>query len=150
MTIQNYFPLFHFSSFNNWLQSDFLPYLLSAFLKGDSFKLKRVAQSQIVYERQLIIADIVNKGQRVKSKLIDVNDIEILEMKFSNLVPAIDVRCFADYTEFITDSKGQIVEGHENEIKRSEFMIVMSLDTEGDSPVWKAKEFRIGLTNSRI
>lgn len=112
--------------------------------------MRKAAQNQVVYERQTYVADLVSNGRRIRAKLIDVDDVEVVDMKFVNLVPTIDIRCSADYIEVITDTTGNIIEGSESAVKRSEFLVVMAIDHETEKPQWKVREFHLGSTNFRV
>ncbi|OHS94009.1 hypothetical protein TRFO_39833 [Tritrichomonas foetus] len=148
--IDRYFPSFNAPDFCTWMEESFLPVVLSYYISGKTNKMKELADTGIVQERQVQIASVIMAGHIIKSRLLDVSNVSILDYDFKNSLPILSVKCNVDYIENIVDKNGENVVGAPDNIKRSEVLIQMLLNTDGDVPKWKAYEIRIASANDRI
>lgn len=150
MAIQRYFPSFTTAEFATWLEESFLPFLLTAYIGGRTNDLKQVAGATVVQERTQAVSEYVLSGMRVMSRFLSVSDVSILDFDFSNHMPLLSVRCYADHTEEVVTKSGVTVMGSPEDVKRSEFVVALKIDNSGSEPVWKAHELHVGTQMNRI
>lgn len=147
--IQRYYPDFNIGEFSKWLEDNYLPCFLSDYIKG-SLGLKNEAEANIVQERQIQIADYVSSGMIVKSKLLSVYDVDVLNFDFKGGNPLVQVKCSADYVEHITDRNHKTVIGAPDNILKIDVLISLTINKNGNEPTWKANEISIGAQSTRI
>jgi len=150
LAIRRHFPGFQTRPFVRWLEASFLPVLLSAWVRGYAEDLRAVADAGVVWERQQAIGEQVVSGLRVRSRLLTVSDVEVVEFDFAAQVPLVSLRCFADYIEDVRTEDGAIVTGGPEAIRRTEFFVAVTVDTTGPEPVWKTSQLRVGARMRRI
>lgn len=149
-TIDRYFPTFNGPDFCTWMEDSFLPVLLSYYISGKTNKMKEIADYGIAQERQVRIASEIISGHFIKSRLLSVSNVSIIDFEFKNNIPALSIKCSIDYIEHITDKNGKDVVGSPDNIKRSDVLVQMIINTEESIPKWKAYEIRFASVNNRI
>jgi len=150
MAIQMYFPTYNTAEFRTWVSESFLPVLLERYLKGNITKLAEVASPQIVKQRQMAIADYVISKVIIRSRLLSVADVEIVDFEFIQRSPVVLVKCSADFTHEMRNQKNEVIEGGEQQIQHCEYVVAISINADGPVPVWKANEIHAGSSNTRI
>ncbi|KAK8884125.1 Mitochondrial import inner membrane translocase subunit TIM44 [Tritrichomonas musculus] len=150
LAIQRYFPSYNEAKFLKWLESSFLPCLTHYYIRGMSKSLQTVAETAIVQERQMQISEYVISGLLVKSRLLSIYDVEIVDYDFKGHHPIITVRYSADHTEHVVTRKGVTLIGGPQSIKKSMFLALITINETGIEPVWKATEIHIGQVSDRI
>lgn len=149
-TIDRYFPAFNGPDFCTWMEDSFLPVLLSYYISGKTTQMKEIADYGIAQERQVRIASEIISGHFIKSRLLSVSNVSIIDFEFKNNLPALSVKCSIDYIENIVDKDGKNVVGSPDNIKRSDVLVQMIINTEGSLPKWKAYEIRFASVSDRI
>lgn len=149
-TVRQYFPSFETAKFVKWMEESFLPVFMERYIKGFTLSLKEVAMINLVQERQMSIADIVMNRLTIRSKLLQVYGVEVLEFDFKARNPIIIMKFYADQVEHMINQEGQTVIGGPQNVVMNEYMVSMTIDDEGDHPVWKAQELHSGLSARRI
>lgn len=147
--IQKYYPDFNIGKFTKWLEDNFLPCFMSDYIKG-SLSLKNEAEVNIVQERQMQIANYVSSRMIVKSKLLSVYDVDVMNFDFKGGNPMVQVKCSADYIEHITDRNHKTVIGAPDNILKIDVLVSLTINNSGNAPVWKANEISIGSQCTRI
>ncbi|OHT11002.1 hypothetical protein TRFO_19496 [Tritrichomonas foetus] len=150
MAIQRYFPSYDEATFSKWLEESYLPCLASYYIRGMTNSLQKVAETSIVQERQLQIANYVLNGYVIKSRLLSVSNVEILDYDFKAHKPIVTIRFSADHTEYIVSKGGTVIAGGPDDIKKSDFLVLLTINETGSKPVWKANEVHIGQVSDRI
>jgi hypothetical protein len=150
LAIQRYFPTFNVGEFADWLESSFLPFFIDSHLRGATSTLKLVANAAVVQERQLQIADVIISGCSYRSRLFSVSDVDVLEFDFKGHLPVLNVKCCADHSEEIRSQTGEIAQGGPEDIRRTEYMVEIGINTTGNHPEWKVNDVHIGTQTTRI
>lgn len=150
MAIQRYFPSYNEAKFLKWLESSFLPCMTNYYIRGMTKSLQTVAETSIVQERQMQVADYVISGFLIKSRLLSIYDIEIVDYDFKGHHPVVTVRYSADHIEHVVNRKGVTVMGGPQCIKKSMFLALITINETGTEPVWKATEIHVGAISDRI
>jgi hypothetical protein len=148
--IQRYFPTFNVADFVNWMEFGFLPFFMDSYLRGSKADTTILAMPNIVQERQLQIADLVLKDCTLRSRLLSISDVEVMDFDFKGHMPVLVVKFAADHTEEVRAGNGEILSGGPEEIRRTEIIAEVGVHTAGSVPVWKVAEFHQGVSNSRI
>ena len=149
--IDHYFPTFQAPVFCEWMEKSFLPVALSYYLTGRTTQMKEVADHGIVQERQVQVANIIIQGHLIKSRVLDVSNVSIIDYDFRNNLPTISLKCSVDYVDHIVDKTGKTVSGAPDNIKRSDVYVQMIINTtESTLPKWKAYEIRFANAYNRI
>lgn len=149
-TIDRYFPTFNGPDFCTWMEDSFFPVLLSYYISGKTNQMKDIADYGIIQERQVRIASEIINGHFIKSRLLSVSNVSIIDFDFKNNLPALSVKCSVDFIEHITDKSGKNIIGSPDNIKHSDVLVQMIINTEGSLPKWKAYEIRFSSVNDRI
>lgn len=148
--IDRYFPTFNGPDFCTWMEDSFLPVLLTYYISGKTAQMKEIADYGIVQERQVQVASEIANGNFIKSRLLSVSNVSIIDYEFKNNLPALSIKCSIDYIEYIVDKNGKAVVGFPDNIKRSDVLVQMIINTEESLPKWKAYEIRYSSVSSRI
>lgn len=150
MAIQQYFPSYNEATFAKWLENSFLPCMTHYYIRGMTRSLQTVAETSIVQERQMQVADYVISGYLIRSRLLSIYDVEIVDYDFKGHHPIITVRYSADHTEHVVTKKGVTVMGGPQCVKKSMFLALITISETGAEPAWKATEIHIGQVSDRI
>ena len=115
--------------------------ILMAFERGDTEKLKTLLEKKVLTSFKSVIDKRKKDGFIVDAKFIGMRDIRIIEASFSQKTKIADVTLSfkSEITTVVKDSKGHIVEGHPDEIKKQKDTWVFTKNLSDKSPVWFLK-----------
>ena len=115
--------------------------ILMAFEKGDEKKLKNLLENKVFESFKSVIDKRKKDGFIVDAKFIGMRDIRIIDASFSPKTNIADVTLSfkSEITTVVKDSKGTIVEGHPDEIKKQKDTWVFSKNLSEKSPIWLLK-----------
>ena len=150
MAIQAYYPDFNIADFTKWAEKSFLPVFIQRYLRGNITQLQDIATQKIIKERKLAILDLIEQRLLIRSKLLDITDIDVLGYDFGEKRPSVLFRCSCDHTYEIRTLRNQIYAGGPQTIHHTDFMVALSVDASGDKPRWIATEVSVGGSKSRI
>ncbi len=115
--------------------------ILMAFEKGDEKKLKNLLENKVFESFKSVIDKRKKDGFTVDAKFIGMRDIRIIDVSFSPKTKIADVTLSfkSEITTVVKDSKGTIVEGHPDEIKKQKDIWVFTKNLSEKSPIWLLK-----------
>ena len=115
--------------------------ILMAFEKGDSEKLKNLLERKVLQSFKSVIDKRKKDGFVVDAKFIGMRDIRIINATFSQKTKIADVTLTfkSEITTVVKDSKGNIVEGHPDEIKKQKDTWVFTKNLSEKTPIWLLK-----------
>ena len=115
--------------------------ILMAFERGDTEKLKTLLEKKVLTSFKSVIDKRKKDGFVVDAKFIGMRDIRIINASFSQKTKIADVTLSfkSEITTVVKDSKGAIIEGHPDEIKKLKDTWVFTKNLSDKSPVWFLK-----------
>ncbi len=115
--------------------------ILMAFERGDTEKLKNLLEKKVLTSFKSVIDKRKKDGFIVDAKFIGMRDIRIINASFSQKTKIADVTLSfkSEITTVVKDSKGAIIEGHPDEIKKQKDTWVFTKNLSDKSPVWFLK-----------
>ena len=115
--------------------------ILMAFERGDTEKLKTLLEKKVLTSFKSVIDKRKKDGFIVDAKFIGMRDIRIINASFSQKTKIADVTLSfkSEITTVVRDSKGSIIEGHPDEIKKQKDTWVFSKNLSDKSPIWFLK-----------
>ena len=115
--------------------------ILMAFERGDTEKLKTLLEKKVLTSFKSVIDKRKKDGFIVDAKFIGMRDIRIIDASFSQKTKIADVTLSfkSEITTVVKDSKGAIIEGHPDEIKKQKDTWVFTKNLSDKSPIWFLK-----------
>ena len=115
--------------------------ILMAFEKGDTEKLGTLLEKKVLTSFKAVIDKRKKDGFIVDAKFIGMRDIRIINASFSQKTKVADVTLSfkSEITTVVKDSKGTIIEGHPDEIKKQKDTWVFTKNLSEKSPIWLLK-----------
>ena len=115
--------------------------ILMAFERGDTEKLKTLLEKKVLTSFKSVIDKRKKDGFIVDAKFIGMRDIRIINASFSQKTKIADVTLSfkSEITTVVRDSKGTIIEGHPDEIKKQKDTWVFTKNLTEKSPIWFLK-----------
>jgi predicted lipid-binding transport protein (Tim44 family) len=115
--------------------------ILMAFEKGDLEKLKNLLEKKVLQSFKSVIDKRKKDGFVVDAKFIGMRDIRIINATFSQKTKIAEVTLTfkSEITTVVKDSKGNIVEGHPDEIKKQKDTWVFTKNLAEKTPIWLLK-----------
>ena len=115
--------------------------ILMAFERGDTEKLKTLLEKKVLTSFKSVIDKRKKDGFIVDAKFIGMRDIRIINASFSQKTKIADVTLSfkSEITTVVKDSKGAIIEGHPDEIKKQKDTWVFTKNLSEKSPIWFLK-----------
>ena len=115
--------------------------ILMAFERGDTEKLKTLLEKKVLTSFKSVIDKRKKDGFIVDAKFIGMRDIRIINASFSQKTKIADVTLSfkSEITTVVKDSKGSIIEGHPDEIKKQKDTWVFTKNLSDKSPIWFLK-----------
>ena len=115
--------------------------ILMAFERGDTEKLRTLLEKKVLTSFKSVIDKRKKEGFTVDAKFIGMRDIRIIDASFSLKTKIADVTLSfkSEITTVVKDSKGAIIEGHPDEIKKQKDTWVFTKNLSEKSPIWLLK-----------
>ena len=115
--------------------------ILMSFERGDTEKLKTLLEKKVLTSFKSVIDKRKKDGFIVDAKFIGMRDIRIINASFSKKTTIADVTLSfkSEITTVVKDSKGTIIEGHPDEIKKQKDTWVFTKKLSEKSPIWLLK-----------
>ena len=115
--------------------------ILMAFERGDTEKLRTLLEKKVLTSFKSVIDKRKKDGFIVDAKFIGMRDIRIINASFSKKTTIADVTLSfkSEITTVVKDSKGTIIEGHPDEIKKQKDTWVFTKNLSDKSPIWFLK-----------
>ncbi len=115
--------------------------ILMAFERGDTEKLRTLLEKKVLTSFKSVIDKRKKDGFIVDAKFIGMRDIRIINASFSQKTKIADVTLSfkSEITTVVRDSKGTIIEGHPDEIKKQKDTWVFTKNLAEKSPIWFLK-----------
>ena len=115
--------------------------ILMAFERGDTEKLRTLLEKKVLTSFKSVIDKRKKDGFIVDAKFIGMRDIRIIDASFSQKTKIADVTLSfkSEITTVVRDSKGTIIEGHPDEIKKQKDTWVFTKNLSEKSPIWFLK-----------
>ena len=115
--------------------------ILMAFERGDTEKLRTLLEKKVLTSFKSVIDKRKKDGFIVDAKFIGMRDIRIINASFSQKTKIADVTLSfkSEITTVVKDSKGTIIEGHPDEIKKQKDTWVFTKKLSEKSPIWLLK-----------
>ena len=115
--------------------------ILMSFEKGDIEKLGTLLDKKVLKSFKSVIDKRKKDGFIVDAKFIGMRDIRIINASFSQKTKVADVTLSfkSEITTVVKDSKGIIIEGHPDEIKKQKDTWVFTKNLSEKNPIWLLK-----------
>ena len=115
--------------------------ILMAFEKGDVEKLKNLLERKVLTSFKSVIEKRRKDGYIVEAKFIGMRDIRIINASFSQKTKIADVTLSfkSEVTTVVKDGKGNIIEGHPDDIKKQKDTWVFTKNLSEKTPIWLLK-----------
>ena len=115
--------------------------ILMAFERGDTEKLKTLLEKKVLTSFKSVIDKRKKDGFIIDAKFIGMRDIRIINASFNQKTKIADVTLSfkSEITTVVKDSKGTIIEGHPDEIKKQKDTWVFTKNLSEKSPIWFLK-----------
>ena len=115
--------------------------ILMAFERGDTEKLRTLLEKKVLTSFKSVIDKRKKDGFIVDAKFIGMRDIRIINASFSQKTKIADVTLSfkSEITTVVKDSKGSVIEGHPDEIKKQKDTWVFTKNLSDKSPIWFLK-----------
>ena len=115
--------------------------ILMAFERGDAEKLKNLLERKVLTSFKSVIEKRRKDGYIVEAKFIGMRDIRIINASFSQKTKIADVTLSfkSEVTTVVKDGKGNIIEGHPDEIKKQKDTWVFTKNLSEKTPIWLLK-----------
>ena len=115
--------------------------ILMAFERGDTEKLRTLLEKKVLTSFKSVIDKRKKDGFIVDAKFIGMRDIRIINASFSQKTKIADVTLSfkSEITTVVRDSKGTIIEGHPDDIKKQKDTWVFTKNLSDNSPIWFLK-----------
>ena len=115
--------------------------ILMAFERGDTEKLTALLEKKVLTSFKSVIDKRKKDGFIVDAKFIGMRDIRIISASFSQKTTIADVTLSfkSEITTVVKDSKGSVIEGHPDEIKKQKDTWVFTKKLSEKSPIWLLK-----------
>ncbi len=115
--------------------------ILMAFERGDTEKLKTLLEKKVLTSFKTVIDKRKKNGFIVDANFIGMRDIRIIDASFSQKTKIAEVTLSfkSEITTVVRDSKGTIIEGHPDEIKKQKDTWVFTKNLSDKSPKWFLK-----------
>ena len=115
--------------------------ILMAFEKGDIEKLEALLEKKVLTKFKSVIDKRKKDGLKIDAKFIGMRDIRIINASFSQKTNVADVTLSfkSEITTVVKDSRGKIVEGHPDEIKKQKDTWMFTKNLSEKSPIWLLK-----------
>ena len=115
--------------------------ILMAFERGDTEKLRTLLEKKVLTSFKSVIDKRKKDGFIVDAKFIGMRDIRIINASFSQKTKIADVTLSfkSEITTVVRDSKGTIIEGHPDEIKKQKDTWVFTKNLSEKNPIWLLK-----------
>merc|ERR1711907_931497 len=112
--------------------------ILMAFERGDTEKLTALLEKKVLKSFKSVIDKRKKDGFIVDAKFIGMRDIRIINASFSQKTKVADVTLSfkSEITTVVKDSKGTIIEGHPDEIKKQKDTWVFTKNLSEKTPIW--------------
>ena len=115
--------------------------ILMAFEKGDIEKLEALLEKKVLTKFKSVIDKRKKDGLKIDAKFIGMRDIRIINASFSQKTKVADVTLSfkSEITTVVKDSRGKIIEGHPDEIKKQKDTWMFTKNLSEKSPIWLLK-----------
>ena len=115
--------------------------ILMAFEKGDIEKLETLLEKKVLTSFKSVIEKRKKDGFIIDAKFIGMRDIRVINASFNQKTKVADVTLSfkSEITTIVKDIKGNIIEGHPDEIKKQKDTWVFSKNLSEKSPIWLLK-----------
>ena len=115
--------------------------ILMAFERGDTEKLRTLLEKKVLTSFKSVIDKRKKDGFIVDAKFIGMRDIRIINASFNQKTKIADVTLSfkSEITTVVRDSKGTLIEGHPDDIKKQKDTWVFTKNLSDKSPVWFLK-----------
>ena len=115
--------------------------ILMAFEKGDTKKLGTLLEEKVLKSFTSVIEKRKKDGFIIEAKFIGMRDIRIIDASFNQRTKVANVTLSfkSEITTVVKDSKGSIVEGHPDEIKKQKDTWVFTKNLSEKTPIWLLK-----------
>ena len=115
--------------------------ILMAFEKGDIEKLETLLEKKVLTSFKSVIEKRKKDGFMIDAKFIGMRDIRVINASFNQKTKVADVTLSfkSEITTIVKDIKGNIIEGHPDEIKKQKDTWVFSKNLSEKSPIWLLK-----------
>ncbi len=115
--------------------------ILMAFEKGDMAKLETLLEKKVLKSFRSVIEKRKKDGFIVDAQFIGMRDIRVIDAAFSQKTKIADITLSfkSEITTVVKDSKGTVIEGHPDEIKKQKDTWVFTKNLSEKSPMWLLK-----------
>ena len=115
--------------------------ILMAFEKGDTEKLGTLLENKVLKSFKSVIEKRKKDGFVIDAKFIGMRDIRIINASFSEKTKIADITLMfkSEISTVVKDSKGTIIEGHPDEIKKQKDTWVFTKNLSEKTPIWLLK-----------
>ena len=115
--------------------------ILMAFERGDTAKLETLLEKKVLESFKSVIDKRRKDGFVVDATFVGMRDIRVTNASFNQKTKIADVTLSfkSEITTVVKDRKGNIIEGHPDEIKKQKDTWVFTKNLSDKSPIWFLK-----------
>ena len=115
--------------------------ILMAFENGDIEKLTTLLENKVLKSFKSVIEKRKKDGFAIEAKFIGMREIRIVNASFSEKTKIADITLTfkSEISTVVKDAKGNIIEGHPDEIKKQKDTWVFTKDLSEKTPIWLLK-----------
>ena len=115
--------------------------IIMAFENGDIEKLGTLLEQKVLKSFKSVIEKRKKDGIVIEAKFIGMRDIRIIDASFSEKTKIADITLSfkSEISTVVKNSKGSVIEGHPDEIKKQKDTWIFTKDLSKKSPIWLLK-----------
>ena len=115
--------------------------ILMAFEKGDIEKLEAFLEKKVLTSFKSVIEKRKKDGLIIDAKFIGMRDIRVIDASFNQRTKVADITLSfkSEISTVVKDGKGNIIEGHPDEVKKQKDSWVFTKNLENKNPIWLLK-----------
>lgn len=127
-------PNFRISEFLQQVETDLIPTILKAYLKGDRDTLSKMCTQDAYAMLNASIRERDTEGIVMDTNVLDIGDVELTAARLLEDSPVLIVTFYVHQVNCVRDTAGQVVEGREDDIRAVYYAWALVRETEFEDP----------------
>lgn len=127
-------PQFRVSEFLHQLESDLIPTILGAYLKGDRDTLSKMCTQDAYAMLNASIRERETEGIVMDTNVLDIGDVELTAARLLEDSPVLIVTFYVHQVNCVRDNAAQVVEGREDDIRAVYYAWALVREAEFEDP----------------
>lgn len=127
-------PQFRNSEFLHHVETDLIPTILGAYLKGDRDTLSKMCTQDAYAMLNASIRERETEGIVMDTNVLDIGDVELTAARLLEDSPVLIVTFYVHQVNCVRDTAGQVVEGREDDIRAVYYAWALVREAEFEVP----------------